>query len=145
MSKASKEKFDVLVHQRDRKTGRMTAENAYVLRKHHGVDYFERPKGSGNLFFGNNEPAGRYEEGKFLAKAEHIEWVKPLNEKELVAQAIASKDAENAKLKAELNEIKREKKFADVEDAAKVAKEIAPKLGKVFGGKGKKKDEQENN
>lgn len=144
MSKASKEKFDILVHIRDRKTGRMIAENPYVLRKHHGVDYFERPKGSGNLYFGNNEPAGRYEAGKFLPDAAHKEWVKPLNEKELVAQAIAAKDDENAKLKAELNEIKREKKFAAVEDADKAAKEIAPKLDKVLSGKSKKKEIQEN-
>lgn len=110
----SKAKFDIVVHKRDAKTGRVTSVNPYTLRIHNAVEYFERPKGSGNLWFKNNEPAGRYEAGRFLvgaSAAEHKEWVAPLSELDKIAQATASMQAENAKLQAELNEIKREAKF----------------------------------
>lgn len=119
--KASKEKFDLIVHRRDKKTGRVTEVNAYVMRKHQGVSYFERPKGSGNLFFENNEPAGRYEAGKFNLEAKHIDWVAPLSPEESVQQAVASAMSENARLKAELSEIKREQKYAKA-PAAKIEK-----------------------
>jgi len=119
MSKSSKDKFDLVVHRRDAKTGRVTSVNPYTMRKHHGVAYFERPKGSGNLYFENNEPAGRYVAGKFLPDAAHEAWVAPLTAEELVKQAVASALEETARLKAELNEIKREQKFKTEDAAAK--------------------------
>jgi hypothetical protein len=131
------DKFDLVVQKRDRKTGRVTEVNPYVLRVHQGVQYFERPKGSGNLFFGNNEPAGRYDKGRFLVganAAEHVEWVKPLTDEDKVKQAVAAQAAENERLRAELNEIKREAKFkleGPPPDAApEAAPAAAPQAGK---------------
>lgn len=129
--KSSAQKFDLIVQQRDKKTGRVISENPYRMRKHEGVAYFERPKGSGNLFFENNEPAGRYEAGKFMPDAKHIEWVAPLSEEEKVKQAVAAAQDEAAKLKAELAEIKREQKYAGMKkEVGGMAKAMKPEEAK---------------
>lgn len=140
------DKFDIIVQKRDRKTGRVIDENPYVLRVHGGVQYFERPKGSGNLFFGNNEPAGRYDKGRFLvgsARVDHIEWTKPLTDEDKVRQAVAAQAAENERLKAEINAIKREAKFkleGPSPSTAEVAQVDKKKPSKFAGALGKLED-----
>jgi len=130
--KPTAQKFDLIVQHRDKKTGRVVSENPYRMRKHEGVSYFERPKGSGNLFFENNEPAGRYAEGKFLPNAPHIEWAAPLSEDEKIKQAVAAAQDEAARLKAELAEIKREQKYAGskAKETAPMAKAMKPEEAK---------------
>jgi len=117
-----KKTFDLVVHRRDAKTGRVTSTNPYRLHVIDAVEYFERPKGSGNLWFRNNEAAGRLVNGKLAKDAEHVEWVKPLTEDEKLARDLASKDMELSSLKAELNDIKRAKKFAVKEEKGSPSK-----------------------
>jgi len=103
--------FDLVVHKRDAKTGRVTQVQPYRMFSRDGIEYFERPKGSGNLFFRNNEPAGRMIEDKIKKGEKHLEWAAPLNADQQLAQQHASQAQELAKVKAELEEMKREEKY----------------------------------
>lgn len=111
--------FDLIVTHRDPKTGQVIKSTPYILRVcgEQGSDqkarYWERPKGSGNLFDKHNNPVGRwiYEDkivkgkkvkvGKYDEKAEHIKWVPPLTEDQKIAQKNAALEAEVASLRAE--------------------------------------------
>jgi len=106
------EGFDLIVTHRDVKTGLVTHSNPYILRvcgeQGNSVKarYWERPKGSGNLFDKKGQPVGRWDASKpegerFIKGAKHIEWVAPLTEDQKIAQ-------ENAALKAELAQLKAE-------------------------------------
>jgi uncharacterized small protein (DUF1192 family) len=53
-------KFDLRTHLFDN-NGRIVKTNHYALHVTDGVSYFERPMNSGNLWFENNQPAGRVE------------------------------------------------------------------------------------
>lgn len=114
-----KKGFDLTVTHRDEKTGLITHTTPYVLRVcgEQGSDqkarYWERPKGSGNLFDKHNNPIGRWitEEkvikgkrvnaGKYDPDAAHIEWHPPMTVDQIIAQENAALKAELASLKAE--------------------------------------------
>lgn len=117
--KDAQQSFDLIVHRRDTKTGRVTEVAPYRLFVKDGVEYFERPKGSGNLFFRNNEVAGRMVDGSVKASAEHVAWVAPLNADQKLAQQSAAQAEEIRKLQLELDAMKREKKFGKSTDSMK--------------------------
>lgn len=112
--------FNLKVTYRDEITGAVTHTDPYTLRvvgetgSSEKARYFERPKGSGNLWDSKGEACGRwvYDEkiekgrkvkvGRYDAEAPHIAWVPPLTEDQKIAQ-------ENAALKAELAAMKAEK------------------------------------
>ena len=111
MNETEHKDFDLIVHRRDEKTGRVKNIAPYRLFVKDGTEYFERPKGSGNLFFRNNEHAGRMVAGVVKAEAEHVEWVAPLSADQQLAQQNAAQAEELAKLRTELNSMKREKQY----------------------------------
>lgn len=54
------EGFDLRTHVKDGKTGQPIREQHYRLRIVGGTKYFERPVGSGNLWYESAEAAGRW-------------------------------------------------------------------------------------
>ena len=122
-----KQDFDLIVHRRDEKSGRVKEIAPYRMYAKDGNEYFERPKGSGNLFFRNNEHAGRMVEGVVKKDAEHIEWVVPLSADQQLAQHNAAQADELAKLRAELDSMKKEKKYGK---GAEVMKKVLGKSEK---------------
>lgn len=129
--------FDLVVQHRDSKSGRVVRENPYRMIAHEGVQYFERPKHSGNLWFLNGEPAGRMEDGVIKRGAGHKEWTPPLTADQQLAQKVLNTEEENRRLKAELEQIHREKKYAppasagsSKADASDVFISREPKAGK---------------
>jgi hypothetical protein len=63
---------------------------------------------SGNLFNSKNEPIGRWVDGNWDKKAEHIAFVKPETKDQMLAREVVSKDAKIAELELELAAIKAE-------------------------------------
>lgn len=53
-------KFDLVTHQFDGR-GKLASKNPYRLHIKDGSQYYERPVDSGNLWYENNQPAGRVE------------------------------------------------------------------------------------
>lgn len=110
-------KFDLVVDRWDHE-GRKIYHNPYrkFMRQDAG-DVYERPKGSGNLWYENNQPAGRVqyeinEKGhihnkKFLPDAPHVEYTPPATPLEL-SEALTESKAALAAAQAELAAIKRE-------------------------------------
>ena len=121
MEKTGHEVFDLVVHRRDEKTGRVTEVAPYRLYARDGIEYYERPKGSGNLFFKNNELAGRMIENRVKKDAEHVEWIAPMNADQSLAHENAVQAQELAKIKAELDSMKREKKYGKGAEVMKKA------------------------
>ena len=127
--------FDLVVQHRDTR-GRVQKVNPYRCFVNDGEKLFERPKGSGNLFLENNEPAGRViitlsDDGKtqtkkFDRKAAHIEYVSPLVGMEKLANEKAGLQAENEKLKLELEQIRKEREALALAKQAQTA-EAKPK------------------
>lgn len=110
-------KFDLRTHHFDGR-GRLKKVNHYRMHNHKGVNYFERPVGSGNLFSENNEPAGRVEfleiknerghvikSKSFDFKAEHKDYVAPLSGQEKLHFENEQLKNENSVMKAALAEI----------------------------------------
>lgn len=124
--------FDLVVQHRDPKTGRVVKVNPYRMIAHEGVQYFERPKHSGNLWFQNGEPAGRYENNEVKRGAPHQEWIPPMTADDKLAQRVVSAEEENKRLRAEIEQIHREKKYATKAEASDVfiSREAAPKAQK---------------
>jgi hypothetical protein len=102
--------FDYRVHVKDAKTGRLIRLQHYARHAHGGEVLLERPIGSGNCFYENGVPAGRYRfqdaKGKPCKEKiseDHIE----------VAAAPASYqealEQDNEALRAELEALKAEK------------------------------------
>ncbi len=117
-------KFNLRTHVWDAR-GRLKSRNNYRLHVENGAQYFERPVNSGNLFYENNEPAGRVEfikdekgrsHKKFDFDAEHRAYTAPLTGHEKMHFENESLKSENAKLLAELQAIKAE---SDAKTAAK--------------------------
>ena len=114
--------FDFRVTHRDPRTGEITHKNAYVAHifgttgSNERTAVYERPKGSGNCWDAQNNPAGRVViegEGKqarltHKPEAQHIAWEAPLTEDQKLARSVAAQKAENAALKAELAALKAE-------------------------------------
>lgn len=107
--------FDLVVHQRDPKTGLVIKEDAYNLRVCDAGNggrtrTYERPKGSGNLFEKSGKPCGRWVEGKYVEGAKHVVFVAPLtNDQKLAAENISNK-ARIAELELKLIEMEAKKK-----------------------------------
>lgn len=130
-------KFDLRTHYFDRR-GRLISKDPYRLHINDGVKLFERPVGSGNLFYENNEPAGRVEielsaDGlkqtkKFNLSASHKAYVAPLTDDQKVIQENAALKAKNEALAAELAAIKAENdaKVVGMKPASKAAPAPAP-------------------
>ncbi len=101
----------------DHRTGLVIKKDPYTMRVvgdgGNRTQYFERPKGSGNLFNFNGEPVGRWDSRKaegerFMAGAEHIEFVRPETDDEKLARSLITKDVKIRELEAELRAIKAE-------------------------------------
>lgn len=128
-------KFDLKTHTFNAR-GVLTKINHYRLHVTNGVQLYERPVNSGNLWYENDEPAGRVTyagEGKIKRKvidneAEHIAYTAPLSPDEKVHFENENLKMENAKLLAEIEMIRKEQdaklKAAAPTPAAKTASAI---------------------
>lgn len=111
-------KFDLRTHVWDAQ-GNLVSENLYRSFIIEGRQYFERPVNSGNLWFENNQPAGRVdlefnEKGHIKNKTFHFDaphkaYTAPLTGAEKLHFELEQQREENAALKAELEQIKAEK------------------------------------
>lgn len=129
---ADPNKFDLQVHAWDGQ-GKLVKENHYRLHIIEGRSYFERPVNSGNLWYENNQPAGRMEytfgeNGTIASKslqlgAAHKEWKKPLTGAEALHFELEQTKERNAQLEAELTAIKAE---SEKKSAPKTVPNLAP-------------------
>ncbi len=120
-------KFDLRTHVWDNQ-GHLVQKNLYRKFILSGSEYYERPVNSGNLWFENNQPAGRVictfnEQGhiaskEFDFKAEHVEYIPAPTGAEKMAHELAAAHAKNAQLEAELKAINQDKRPAPIEEAA---------------------------
>lgn len=104
-----------------------------------GAQYYERPVNSGNLWYPNNQPAGRVElefndQGHIVSKkfdhtAPHKDYVAPLHGAEKVHFELEQARMKNAELAAELAQIRKEREPVREETTAPTApKKAAPAL-----------------
>ena len=125
------ETFDLRTHYFDSQSKRLSHVNSYRLHTIDGVQYFERPKGSLNLFYKNNEAAGRLIDPikmKVDTAAAHEEWVAPLSADQKEAAKTVATAAENVKLRKELEQIKKEKEAVLKAAASKVGEDNGNKV-----------------
>lgn len=124
-----------IVHFVNPKTKELFAIKHYRLHVIDGKRYFEYPKGSKNLWFENRHPAGRLEVkelprgGKeFIAhvEQEHVEWVPPKTQDQLLAERYTEMENRNKKLEQELAAIK-----AELAGTAKSSKQVTTKARKA--------------
>lgn len=126
-------KFDLRTHHWNAQ-GILTKKNLYTLYVIDGNKFFERPVNSGNLWYENNQPAGRveYVDGKrIIAEGKaHIEYKAPLQGDEAIHYALEQEKARTAALEAELAAIKQDQTRRSMADMAKVEqpKKTAPAL-----------------
>lgn len=138
-------KFDLRTHVWDA-SGHLVKKNTYRSYIINGRTYFERPVNSGNLWFENNQPAGRVEltfndkghivKKEFNFEAAHKEYSAPLTGAEKVHYELEQERTRNVQLKAELEAIKRESALARAvpkEEAVQVevSKAAAPEVPKL--------------
>lgn len=110
---------------RDPKTGLVIKENPYRAIAHNGATFYEWPKGSGNLWFGDKSPAGRLDEyGKPILKAPHVEFAPVATVDEKVGIENASLQQENKRLVAEMAAIKKE---LELTQSQKTEAKVSPK------------------
>lgn len=114
---ADPNKFDLIVHRWDSKGNRIGSPNYYRLHNKDHVNYYERPVDSGNLWFENNQPAGRIEyveDGKggltkeIRVGAPHKEYVAPLTGSAKIASEVEQLRAKNEQLQREIAAIQKE-------------------------------------
>lgn len=128
MSKSNKEgkkEFDLQTHGWDPQTRQLAWKNPYRMHHIKGVQYWERPVGSGNLYTKQDEPCGRivdFKQLKIDKDAPHIEWEAPKSPAELAAAKQHELMSRNAELQAELDAIKKERKYEEMERKAKAEK-----------------------
>lgn len=140
-------KFDLQTHAWDAQ-GKLVRVNHYRLYIIEGVSYYERPVNSGNLWFENNQPAGRMllklnGNGVIISKelqpdAPHIEWKKPLEGDEALHYELEQANTRLKEAEAELAAIRAEqaKRLKDVHMASEgfpeqeAVKPAQPKLTK---------------
>lgn len=123
-------KFDLVTHRWDTQ-GNLVAKNLYRSFIVDGTQYFERPVNSGNLWYENNQPAGRVEykfgpSGKISSKkievgAPHKEWTAPLTGDEKLHYELQQERDKRAAAEAELLAIKAERVTVKEAPAAKKA------------------------
>lgn len=129
--------FSLKVHHRDRR-GVLLNKQPYTMFVKGGVQYFERPVNSGNIFFENMDPAGRVERhvdkkgvitAKFDFEAEHKEYIPPVTGAEKIAMELEQSKAKNEALERELLAIKKERDLgAKLETAAQENKIQADRI-----------------
>jgi hypothetical protein len=140
-------KFDLIVDRWDAQGNRVGGRNTYRKYIQNGSEYYERPVNSGNLWFENNTPAGRVicefnDKGHIVKKefdftAKHVAFIPAPTGAEKIAAQLASEQAANAALRAELDAIKKDKEpqkpvqnFAPQAAAKSAEKQAPPKLSK---------------
>lgn len=111
-------KFDLRTHETDAR-GRVKGTKLYRLHSKDGVQLFERPVDSGNLFYENNEEAGRVtvvkdKRGRIVGKkfdldAKHVAFKTPMNEAEEMERKLDEANARAAAAEKELAAIRAEK------------------------------------
>lgn len=104
--------FDYRVQIRDAKTGRIHAIQHYAMHIRNGETLLERPIGSGNAFFQNGEPAGRWDfnEWKKIGQ-EHIKVAaSPENREQELAQQLEMANLELEALRAEAKALAEQRK-----------------------------------
>lgn len=107
---APEREFDKIVQVRD-KHGNLVSENHYAYHIIDGSPYFERPIGSGNLFYPNGDPAGRMKKREVILEgpeSAHLEYVAPLTGAAKAEQDLNVERAKNAELIRELEALKLE-------------------------------------
>jgi len=97
--------FDLRVHIRDKKTGRLTHAQPYRMKVEKGQERFERPVDSGNWWTRDGEPIG-----------EHKEYIAPMTSDQKVKAAIVGKDNQISELEAKIAKLEAD---AIKEDAVK--------------------------
>jgi hypothetical protein len=120
--------FDLVTKVYDSKTKRVIGTNNYRLRCYGqpAVDLYERPVGSGNLYYRSGEPAGQFDYETFdkltadksknaTSEAikigmEHAPWEAPETADEKMAREFAASKKRNEQLEKELAAIKAEQK-----------------------------------
>lgn len=104
-------KFDLMTHHWNGQ-GEISRTNLYTCHVVDGNKYFERPINSGNLWFENNQPAGRvlYKNGvkSIDATAEHISYTAPLEGAEKLHFELENTRTELEAAREELAAIKAE-------------------------------------
>lgn len=130
-TKANEARFDLNTHKRD-KFGKIVEVRPYRLHFIGGEKAFEWPVGSKNLWFENNEPAGRLVDTvdektgkkaqKFDFTATHIDYVRPLGQDEQAALEMSEIKSQNAALQAELAALREEQAAAIKQQAPSGAK-----------------------
>lgn len=115
--KADPNKFDLRTHIWDAQ-GTLVSKNPYRSFIIEGRQYFERPVNSGNLWYENNQPAGRVElefndKGHIAKKtfdfaADHKDYVAPLTGHEKIHYELEHERSRVAQLEAELAMIRKE-------------------------------------
>lgn len=134
MPNASHATFDLKTHSTDPLTGKVSLVNPYRLRIQGAVKYFERPVGSGNLWYEDNEPAGRWVANKVESEAPHIDWVAPISGAEKLQRELVNAKESEAALRAELAAIKAEHEkvvIAKAQQVASTKKEVVPEKAKT--------------
>lgn len=133
-------KFDLRTHIWDAR-GKLVKTNNYRKFIMGGEEYYERPVNSGNLWHGNNQPAGRMEftfgpDGKISSKKlclgePHKEFTAPLSANERIEFEVQQLRADNERIAAELAAIKGERAAVEKKAAPNVAPQTtAPQLKK---------------
>lgn len=121
--------FDKRVHFFDA-SGRLAKTSHYTLYVIEGEQYFERPVNSGNLWYGNNQPAGRMERdergGRTLSLGvPHVAFTAPLEGDELLHYQLESEKHRNAGLQAKVDQ-QQEQLDAIMRELAQIRAERAP-------------------
>lgn len=98
------ETFDLRTHIRNEKTGQLLKAQPYRLHYINDKKLYERPAGSGNVFYESGEKAGRFVKGKHEDSEPHIAYTAPVSDDKKINAVIADKDAEIAALKKQLAE-----------------------------------------
>ncbi len=130
---ADPSKFDLVTDRWDSQ-GMRTVHNKYRKYILNGAEYYERPVNSGNLWFENNQPAGRVlltfnDKGHIASKefnfdAEHVAYVAPPTGSQKLAADLEVTKAELAAAQAELAAINKEMEVrtAPINHAPKISK-----------------------
>lgn len=117
-------KFDLVTHHWSR-TGQLIRKNLYTLYVVEGNKFFERPIKSGNLWYENNQPAGRIEFPNGVRKitegAPHVAFTAKLEGDDALFYELEQEKNRNAKLEAELAAIRKDAAPKNAEQSGSVA------------------------
>lgn len=104
-------KFDTRTHLFDNQ-GRLVKKNLYTLYVVEGEHYYERPMNSGNLWYANNQPAGRvtFDDGlrRFDHAAKHLKFTPTLEGDESLHHELQSANMRNEDLQGKIDAIEQE-------------------------------------